>query len=231
MSLDHIRITQRPGFTTYLCAILLLENDTGNARLVDDFQPRAQLKELYKRSAISSSDEDKINDFSAKYIVPMNLVRNYVLHLEHLVLMKQKRQREEMANKEARVEKKYEEYNWQDLYERGKISSLRVFELDKYIDHHRLSGKVHKMKKKDKVSLVLAHIAMTTYATVYEERELDDDNTSEDEDDIVLNEWGTSEGEEALELFCLCRQPEDERFMVCCDKWEDWFHQECLNMS
>lgn len=94
-----------------------------------------------------------------------------------------------MANKEARVEKKYEEYNWQDLYEKWKLSSLRVFELDKYIDHHRLSGKVHKMKKTVKVSLVLAHIAMTTYANVYEERELDDDNTSEDEDDIVLNEW------------------------------------------
>ena len=208
-----------------------IEDDAGNTRLVDDFQPRAQLKKLYKRSAISSSDEDKINDLSVKFIVPMNLVRNYVLHLEHLALMKQKRQREEMANKEARVEKKYEEYNWQALYERGKISSLRVFELDKYIDHYRLSGKAHKIKKKDEVSLVLAHIAMATYANVYEERELDADNTSEDEDDIVLKKWGTSEDEEALELFCLCRQSEDERFMVCCDKCDDWFHGECLNMS
>jgi len=86
------------------------------------------------------------------------------------------------------------------------------------------------LKKKDKVSLVQAHIAMTTFANVREERELDLNEASEDEDDIVLNEWGTSENND-LELFCLCRQPEDERFMVCCDRCDDWFHGECLNMS
>lgn len=63
------------------------------------------------------------------------------------------------------------------------------------------------------MSLVQAHIAMTTFANVREERELDLNEASEDEDDIVLNEWGTSENDD-LELFCLSRQPEDERFMV-----------------
>ena len=118
----------------------------------------------YVRNSISSSDEEKVKAFSAKYIVPENPVRNYILQLEHLDLMKEKRQREEKANKEARAQKKYEEYNWQDLYESRKISSLRVFELDKYFDHHRLSERGHKLKKKDKVSLVQAHIAMTTFA-------------------------------------------------------------------
>ena len=87
------------------------------------------------------------------------------------------------------------------------------------------------MKKKDKVSLVQAHIAMAAFSNVREERMLDHDEESEDEDDVVLNEWGTSQEDEDLELFCLCRQPEDERFMVCCDKCNDWFHGECLNMS
>ena len=41
---------------------------------------------------------------------------------------------------------------------------------------------------------------------------LDQDEDSEYEDDVVLNEWGTSQKNEDLELFCLCRQPEDERF-------------------
>lgn len=175
------------------------QDDAGNDRPVDDFQPRAQLKALYKENSISSSDEEKVKAFLAKYVVPENLVRNYILHLEHLNLMKEKRQREEKANKEARAEKKYEEYNWQDLYERRKILSLQVFELDKYIDHHRLSERGHKLKKKDKVSLVQAHIAMTTFANVREERELDLNEASEDEDDIVLNEWGTSENDD-LEL-------------------------------
>ena len=76
-----------------------IKDDTGNDRPVDDFQSRAQLKELYKQSAISSSDEDTIKDFPANYIIPENLVRNYILHLEHLQLMKHKRQREEMTRK------------------------------------------------------------------------------------------------------------------------------------
>ena len=137
------------------------QDDAGNDRPVDDFQPRAQLNVLYKANSISSSHEEKVKAFSAKYVVPENVVRNYILHLEHLDLMKDKRQREGKANKEARTEKKYEEYDWQDLYESRKISSLRVFELDKYIDHHRLSAKRgYRFKKKDRGSLVQAHIAI-----------------------------------------------------------------------
>ena len=41
------------------------------------------------------------------------------------------------------------------------------------------------------MSLVQAHIAMTTFANVRGERELDQNEASEDEDDIVLNEWGS----------------------------------------
>ena len=142
------------------------QDDAGNDRPVDDFQPRAQLKALYKENSISSSDEEKVKAFSAKYVVPENLVRNCILHLEHLDLNKEARAQKKYVvpenlvrnyilhlehldlNKEARAQKKYEEYNWQDLYESRKISSLRVFELDKYIDHHRLSERGHKLKKK-----------------------------------------------------------------------------------
>ena len=49
---------------------------------------------------------------------------------------------------------------------------------------------------------------------------MDLNEASEDENDILLNEWGTSENDD-LELFCLCGQPEDERFMVCCDICDD----------
>ena len=79
------------------------------------------------------------------------------------------------------------------MYESKKISSLRVLELDKYIDHQSLSERAHKMKKKDKVSLVQAHIAMAAFSIVREKRMLDQVEDSEDEDDVVLNEWGTSQ--------------------------------------
>ena len=63
------------------------QDHMGNNRPVNDFQPRSQLKELFKQNSISSSDEDKAKAFSAKYIVPVNLVRNHILHLKHLDLM------------------------------------------------------------------------------------------------------------------------------------------------
>ena len=32
-------------------------------------------------------------------------------------------------------------------------------------------------------------------------------------------------------LFCVCRQPDDNRFMVCCDGCEDWFHPPCIGLT
>jgi COMPASS component SPP1 len=29
----------------------------------------------------------------------------------------------------------------------------------------------------------------------------------------------------------LCRGPDDHRWMICCEKCEDWFHGECINMN
>lgn len=69
-----------------------LRDEEGNLRVVDDFQPRAALKNLHQQdTALTSSDEAGIKDFSGKYIVPENLARNYLQHLEHLELLKEKR--------------------------------------------------------------------------------------------------------------------------------------------
>ncbi|KJZ72515.1 hypothetical protein HIM_08039 [Hirsutella minnesotensis 3608] len=31
--------------------------------------------------------------------------------------------------------------------------------------------------------------------------------------------------------YCLCRGPDDHRWMICCEYCEDWFHGECINIS
>lgn len=31
--------------------------------------------------------------------------------------------------------------------------------------------------------------------------------------------------------YCLCRGPDDHRWMICCEKCEDWFHGECIKMN
>lgn len=115
---------------------------------MDDFQPRAQLKKQFPKGDLSSSHPTEIKIFSKKYIVPENLVRNYLAHPEHLELLKQKREREEKARKEARKEKTFEDYSWSELCKQRKLSTLRVMALDRYITHYNLSAMSKKMKKK-----------------------------------------------------------------------------------
>lgn len=32
-------------------------------------------------------------------------------------------------------------------------------------------------------------------------------------------------------LWCICKQPHNNRFMICCDTCEDWFHGKCVNVT
>jgi len=36
---------------------------------------------------------------------------------------------------------------------------------------------------------------------------------------------------EPLRLYCLCRTSDDSRFMIGCDKCDDWFHPECVGLD
>lgn len=31
--------------------------------------------------------------------------------------------------------------------------------------------------------------------------------------------------------YCICRGPDDHRWMICCERCEDWFHGECVHIS
>ncbi|XP_041484443.1 zinc finger protein 43-like isoform X3 [Lytechinus variegatus] len=44
-------------------------------------------------------------------------------------------------------------------------------------------------------------------------------------------EHDTGNDNDQEKLWCICRQPYDERFMICCDKCEDWFHGKCVNVT
>ena len=51
-------------------------------------------------------------------------------------------------------------------------------------------------------------------------------------------ESGEEEGSESEEgeddpskLWCICREPHNNRFMICCDKCEDWFHGSCVGVN
>jgi hypothetical protein len=53
----------------------------GVQRRPDDFQPRSNLKKLFSEGEISSHDDDKIEVFSKKFIVPTEIVKNYIMDI------------------------------------------------------------------------------------------------------------------------------------------------------
>ncbi|KAF0295039.1 Death-inducer obliterator 1 [Amphibalanus amphitrite] len=63
----------------------------------------------------------------------------------------------------------------------------------------------------------------------------DDGEEEEDEDDLGGEEEEDSDGwqseDDPDKLWCICRQPHNNRFMICCDKCEDWFHGNCVGVT
>ncbi|XP_037955902.1 uncharacterized protein LOC119685630 [Teleopsis dalmanni] len=49
------------------------------------------------------------------------------------------------------------------------------------------------------------------------------DNDSDNEDD--------DDDDDPKKLWCICRQPHNNRFMICCDVCEDWFHGTCVSIT
>ena len=47
-----------------------------------------------------------------------------------------------------------------------------------------------------------------------------------------LNSDGTWNSEDDPDrLWCICKTPHNNRFMICCDKCEEWFHGNCVNIT
>lgn len=52
----------------------------------------------------------------------------------------------------------------------------------------------------------------------------------EEIDDLGSDETWNSE-DDPDRLWCICKQPHNNRFMICCDKCVDWFHGKCVNIT
>lgn len=131
------------------------QNPDGTERNPDDYQPRANLKTAFKDDLISLGDNNSVKAFPDKFVVKEALVREYLEHLENLELGKQLRSRQRERERIENKAKIYEDYDWNRLVEERELGKLKVFELDRYISHHKLPTVG---KKADKIRRITAHV-------------------------------------------------------------------------
>ncbi|XP_048405714.2 death-inducer obliterator 1-like isoform X2 [Stegostoma tigrinum] len=57
------------------------------------------------------------------------------------------------------------------------------------------------------------------------------DVKSESDDDESSTNQSDNEYNDPDKLYCICRQPHNNRFMICCDRCEEWFHGDCVGIT
>ena len=105
-----------------------------SGRKPDDYQPRAQIKQLFREGKLKARDKKTVKEFSEKYIVSEKLVANYIEHLSDIEMIKDKRLTDNNRKRTERKQQEYKDIDWDDLYHRNQMSSLRVGELELYIN-------------------------------------------------------------------------------------------------
>ena len=171
-------------------------------RKPDDYQPRAQIKQMFQEGTLKAGDKNAIKDFSEKYIVSEKLVADYIDHLTDIELRKDKRRTENDRKRTARKQQEYNDIDWEDLYHKNQLSTVKVGELELYINHHNI---LFKGKKDEKVRVVKAHIGSKILTSIVQEKqtniplasdsnpEFDSDSDSDRVEGIVGSSSNSSE--------------------------------------
>ena len=80
-----------PDLTQAKYKYLSLEDTPVSNRNTDDFSPRVNLKKLYNKEEIDTSNTKAVQEFSNNFIVDEQHVLTYLAHLEYLELKRKKR--------------------------------------------------------------------------------------------------------------------------------------------
>ena len=114
------------------------------------------------------------------------------------------------------------------LCQNRQMNGLRVAELGKYIAKHNLI--TMKLKEKDKMALVEAHIGMTLFKELAAgpDSQQDDVEDLEEDEEIVLYELSSHDGDEGLVQVICQTYSMYAKAMICCDSCDEWYQGECV---
>ncbi|XP_070570891.1 uncharacterized protein [Ptychodera flava] len=170
-----------------------LVDDKGQPRQPDDWQPRANIIKKFKAGEMSADTPDKVQDFANTFCVEPKHVESYLSHLQNLRHLQTIRTQDRVSKRRDRACKDYSDYDWLDLVLNGKLGTLILSELDKYLEYNKLSKKG---TKSDKIKAISCDVLRKTEGKTAMEKIREAENsdseseTSDSEDDVVLEEVG-----------------------------------------
>nr|CAB3238001.1 death-inducer obliterator 1 [Phallusia mammillata] len=65
----------------------------------------------------------------------------------------------------------------------------------------------------------------------YKEEESDEEEQNDDDEISSSDEDSDDSYNNPDRLWCICQKPHDNRFMISCDKCEEWFHGDCVGIT
>ena len=94
----------------------ITNTDDGKRREVDDYHPRARLKQVHKKNEINIIEDNvSVQTFCNRYVVEESLVKKYQEHLNHLEMMSEKRKMEKENKNLKENTVSYEEFDWMEM--------------------------------------------------------------------------------------------------------------------
>lgn len=166
----------------------------GQLRAVDDYAPRANLKQLFKDGSISSNDKKAVEDVCRRLCINEREAVEYVRHLEELKVLAKMRENERQNKQKEADRKTYDDYNWYTLITSNTLKTLKVKELNKYLVNHQLP---QTGKKDDKLRRIVSDFYIRTGTR--EEPVADESDESEVEEALSSDSEGSeSEEDEVL---------------------------------
>ena len=177
----------------------ITNTDDGKRREVDDFDPRARLKQVHKKNEINVEDSASVQTFFKRYVVEESLVKKYLEHLNRLEMMSDKRKMEKKNKNLKENTMFYEEFAWMEMLNSGTLAKQHGCVLDKYIHKQNLLA-VKDKNKPQKVNAIMNHLRSFAESTQTNKQSSlsveevgDHDDCEEDEEDEALPTWPSDE--------------------------------------